>query len=860
MVTCLKQSGKFVVPYQASAPYRMRYLARGLLIWSVLCICCLNAVHAATTELGARDFDNLKVIDLIDLYRQQGFEIVYSTDLVNKNWVILVSPPHKPPLERLSGVLKHFGLELQLIDRDHWLITLASPKAVVVEGQVLDTFSTPVPAASIEFADQYVTTDERGSFSVRQLPGSYTLIVSAAGFLTQRHDLVLPLEPGETIEITMHPDEVMEDIIVTASRYELNKQISGESRHLLTRRQIDNAPSLGDDPIRAVNTLPGTATIGFSSRPRVRGGTQDEVLVLFDDLELIEPFHLKDFQNLFSTLNPGTIQSVDFYTGGFPARFGNRLSGVLDITTQNVSRKFGGELGLTLFSTSALLYGSNASVDWLAAARRGNLDVITDIVNPDVGDPSYSDAILRVGKNFKDNSRIELTLLNYTDEINFDKDDSMADSDIDNDYLWLEWTKVWNDDLVTKTIISKAKVKHRRSGIADDEDKLTGSVTDSRDIRLTELKHSIDWKLNDKVLIDSGFYVKDNEAEYLYASQASRGLLADVLGNDTEVEVNHDVDFDGISSGIYLSAIIQVTNEVTIQPGIRFDSQEYTSNNSDTQLSARFGLLYKPTENSEYRFSAGRFFQPQGIHELQTTDGMTTFFPAQQSDHIILSYRYSFDELFSINSEIYYKETESDKPRFENMFNPFVLLPEIESDRIRIDAWRTVAKGIEVSISSDPTDPMSWWVNYSLAKVSDKVNGDWKPRTWDQHHTINAGMDWEMEGWNLAITSSWHSGWAETLLPGAIPAETVVDVDRIRNENRHREFWSINFRLSHEWNPSDMTFIAFIEVANVFNRSHSGGTDFEVEEDEEDEDIWLISGDQENLLPMSTSVGIIWRF
>ncbi len=202
--------------------------------------------------------------------------------------------------------------------------------------------------------DQWVVVPERGNAIVKDVPAS----------------------PG------------LEAIVVTASRYELEGG-NAAAVYRLDAAQIAASPSFGGDSLRVIHRLPGAASLGVSTRPNIRGGDNDELLVVFDGLELIEPFHMRDFQSMFSSLNPRTIQRVEYFTGGFPARYGNKLSGVLDIAAEEQFEKAGGELGLSNYWASALLFSEWGEVQGVMSARRGNVDLALDVVNPDVGAPRF---------------------------------------------------------------------------------------------------------------------------------------------------------------------------------------------------------------------------------------------------------------------------------------------------------------------------------------------------------------------------------------------------------------------------------------------------------------------------------------
>jgi|TARA_Y100000310_G_scaffold339492_1_gene432326 hypothetical protein len=808
-------------------------------------------------DLSSVDFEGRTLVELIELYRSEGFEIVYSSDLVRPNWRLDAAPSPGLPYDRLQSVLRSFGLQLEKLGPSNWLVTRAGALAATLKGVVVDRFRIPVVDAKVTIGDVVERSDALGMFEFQLEPGNYAVRTLAEGYQDSVQNIRIGEQREQRVQLLLSATEAIEDVIVTASRYELSNALAA-SQHQLTRAQIENAPTLGDDAIRAINTLPGSANIGFSSRPRVRGGVDDEILVLFDGVELIEPFHLKDFQSLFSTFNPGTIRSVDFYTGGFPARYGNRMSAVLDIATQNVGQEFGGEITISTFSASVLGFGRSSSSDWLAAVRRGTLDVITDIVNPEVGDPSYYDALVRIGRNFDSGARLEFSALNYTDNIELNLNDLSAASEIKNNYQWVKWEDEWLTELVATTILSAARIEHRRAGIADDPDKSVGTLTDRRDFSYFGIKQQIEWKLSEDLLLDGGLYLNQQRADYRFEAVAEIGEIASLLGLEAEIDQQIDKDLDGLAAGLYLSTTIVLSDQTTLQSGLRFDLQTFLPSGSQHQLSPRFSLLHEFDELRKLRISLGRFYQPQGIHELQAPDNIDRFFKPQRSDHVILSYQDTVRTNIEFKTEIFYKRIKITKPRFENLFNPFVVLPEIAQDRIRIDADRAYAKGLEIALANATDAQPYWWLNYAYAKVEDRVDGQWIPRRWDQRHTVNAGVNWQFARWNLSTAAAWHSGWAASRLPSALPLDSEVSVNGIRSNDRYRNFGTLNVRLSRDYSFARSSLTAYIEMANVVNRRNEGGVDYEVE-DETDEFI-LLERDVEPVIPLTTSIGFIWRF
>ena len=118
----------------------------------------------------------------------------------------------------------------------------------------------------------------------------------------------------------------IERITVSASRYEIGRDVAS-SRFRLDRRTIRTMPDLGEDPLRAAHRLPGAAASGASAKTHFRGGENTEVGIVLNGKKLFEPFHVRDYQNIFSAIDSRAVEGVEVFTGGFPVRYGDRMSG-----------------------------------------------------------------------------------------------------------------------------------------------------------------------------------------------------------------------------------------------------------------------------------------------------------------------------------------------------------------------------------------------------------------------------------------------------------------------------------------------------------------------------------------------------
>ena len=165
-----------------------------------------------------------------------------------------------------------------------------------------------------------------------------------------------------------------------------------------------------------------------------------------------------------------------------------------------------------------------------------------------------------------------------------------------------------------------------------------------------------------------------------------------------------------------------------VQPCVRWDFQTYYDGKVRHQLSPRLGMAYEVSDKLDLRFSLGRFFQPEALHELQILDGETEYFAPQRSDHFVLGLDWQGDKARFV-ADIYYKNYRIQKRRYENIFNPFVLLPELEPDRVGISPAKAFAQGIDLDLAYVFSPDLNTSLRYSYMSAKDRLNGTWVPQT-----------------------------------------------------------------------------------------------------------------------------------
>ncbi len=171
-----------------------------------------------------------------------------------------------------------------------------------------------------------------------------------------------PRSPWRLFEAVAKLDE----IIVMASRYDVSNDLQPSATYF-SRDDIEALASLGDDTLRVAHRLPGVASNEFSARPYVRGGDTNEFAVLLDGVRLIEPYHFRDFEDIVSAVDQRVVDTVAIHAGGFPAEYGDALSGLMVIEPREPTA-LAHEIGVSVLYTSLLSSGTFADgrASWLA--------------------------------------------------------------------------------------------------------------------------------------------------------------------------------------------------------------------------------------------------------------------------------------------------------------------------------------------------------------------------------------------------------------------------------------------------------------------------------------------------------------
>ncbi len=804
--------------------------------------------------LGAKADASIALIDALTILRTQGYEIFYSNDLVTPSQRISIGVVDFDSVEKALPAL---GLRFTR-SGDSWLVESAPAAASSLTVRIVSASGEPIDKIEYQTPGDHkahVATASGDRFELK-LPSR-----SAAAVTIHAHDhhsqtISVPAAANDVV--VLQPLTRIENVIVTGSRHVLPSGIGQNSAITLSAEELDTTPTLAGDAMRTTNTLPGMASVGISAKPLVRGGVDDETLTLLDGVELFDPYHLEDFQSFFSSIDSALVSEINVYTGGFPARYGNRMSGVVDVSTHQTDIVPRTELGVSVLATFANTRGvsDDKTTDWLASARRGNLELLADWLDPHWGSPKFDDAYVRVGHRFSDQVKAYAGFIASRDNISITDDEEVAGSDIDTTYWFTRFDVNHSDSLRSSTLLTYATSDRDKTEENIEPDVSVGFLRYSQETRKYVLRSDFTYS-RETSLIEFGVNAEYGQSQYDAAARIDRGPIGALLGGPQIKTFDIHTDPSGWSGGAYWSGEFWVSDRIALQPGIRWDFQNYYANGFPSQVSPRLGVRWNATDTTSLRFSMGRYYQPEGIQEMKVTDGVDHFLSPQQSDHYVgsLSWNPRSDVQFEV--EGYYKDYEATRVRFQNLFDPFVLLPELAPDRVAITSTRARVLGVDVQMRMDMTVALSSTLHYSYLDADDRIGGRWEPRGWSQRHTAQAALVWQSGTSSLSGRITWHSGWRTSRLPDSVPIGTQVPLATIYDNATLDDYVSLDISASHTWHYGRASITVQADVTNALDRANHGGVDYSF--DESATDLRLFRSN-ETLLPWVPTIGVSVAF
>jgi len=504
-------------------------------------------------------------------------------------------------------------------------------------------------------------TNKKGYYVLNiSRPGSYTLEVSMIGFSTQRIPFrIAAQEEDFPLNVALEKTGVeLQRIVVTAAPEEDNIYSPPQIRIGTIRQNPEDIQKVvavvEADVFRSVLALPGVTPISdFSAGLYVRGGSPDQNLILLDDIDVYNPNH---FGGVFSTFNTDAVESVELIKGGYPAKYGGRLSSVLDVTNRQGNRNYHqGVARLSAISTSATLEGpwriGGQHGSYMASFRRTYLELMKQFV--DLPDYYFYDGHAKLNWDLDSRNKFSASAYFGRDDLTFDFGSELK-LDWGNQTFTTQWVRLFNPTLFAHFIIAGSRFESNFS-VSNEE----GSNSISRHNGIDDLstKGMLSWKPNNEHQLDFGYELKWNQTIFK-------------MDTDTQYDPNAlpDVDAKSLLSAVYAQDVWDINDFWTLQPGFRLSWYKTLSVNlpnsphaSYLNLEPRVSLRRKLDVAENVYVNYGRYYQYLTLMSMEVSTPFDIWYPMDGSlrpgisDHYTVGYKNELSRSFGFDFEVYYK-------------------------------------------------------------------------------------------------------------------------------------------------------------------------------------------------------------
>ncbi|MCW3090091.1 MAG: TonB-dependent receptor [Ferruginibacter sp.] len=704
---------------------------------------------------------------------------------------------------------------------------------LILTGYVKDAKTgEPVIGANlnVEKPSVNVLTDQYGYFSISLPRGRHTINIQSLGMRDTRRQIQIYSDGKMNIDLQ---NQVLTIKNVTIAAQKIgNVKSTQMGLQKIDIKTIKQVPVVfGEaDILRVVTTLPGVKTVGEASTGlNVRGGSADQNLILFNEATIYNPSH---FFGMFSAFNPEVVKDVELYKSSIPARYGGRLSSVLNINSREGNKKkLAGGAGLGLLTSRFNLEGPliKDKTSFIIGARTTYANWMLKLL-PDQYKNSkagFFDLNLNITHEVNKKNTVYFTGYMSKDRFNLNSDTAYGYKNIN---LSLKWKHIFSSKL--------------NSLVTGGQDQYNYSIYSTRlplnaykmgfDIHQTYFRAHFTYFLNNQHSIDFGvnsIYYKLNPG-YFNPNGKESLVKPDQLDAEQALE-----------SALYVNDRYNITSSFTVEGGIRYSVYNYlgpktvntyvhglpiTESNMTGTVAYEKGKFIKNYSGPEYRVSARYAFsdsfsikaafnsQRQYIHMLSNTAAMAPTDIWKLSDPSI---RPQYGEQVSLglyknfkantietSLEVYYKKI-SNYLDYKSGAN-LVLNHHIETDVI---GTKGKAYGIEFLVKK-LTGKLNGWISYTWSRIllqqddplaGELINrGDFYPANYDKPHDITMIGNYRVtHRFSLSLNATYSTGRPITLPIGRFyygGAARTLYADR--NAYRIPDYFRTDFSMNIDGN------------------------------------------------------------
>jgi hypothetical protein len=696
-----------------------------------------------------------------------------------------------------------------------------------VRGRVLsEDKNNPVAGVRTEIYELNVKTftDTGGVFIFKDVPsGNYLLKFSCEGYLNKTVPIIVDsITSKKDFIVLLHPFESVTDTINVQGEYFKKDPEVNTGNTYAVYEELRKVPGAVEDIIKYFQSSPGVSSGNDMDNDIIcRGGSPTENLTLIDGIEIQNPNHYGppgSTSGALSYINLKMIQEVDFYAGGFPVKYGDRLSSVMDIKFREGARdRHHRDLNLSVAGFGGFFEGPiNSKSSYMFSIRRSYLELLKHQLNTPLL-PDYWDINLKLNYDFsskeklslvgvfafdrarpykpedvKSNEKVDLKLLTYG--LNYSKSGHNTDFKFILSHNYDDYDAIYD--------YFNLKIKQHRISVR------TEFVYNSpRDF-------SIDMFYGNK-------FIGGNYDVYASRGISYTGYLLDDVRYKTDL-LTYDI-FGGFNFTYRL-----FKKRLTANAGIRFDYLDYMT--YGLCISPRAGLSYKFSDITSLNLNIGYYYQPpEFIWMLAYPKNKKLFYI--KSNQVVLGVEHFFRSDFRVNVETYYKFYNNYPVSVYDPFYMFIsnttgIYPEFLSESV--SKGRGYFAGIDFSIQKKNSGPGFYgYLTYSYTKSKFyAMSGGPQVSDFDFGSQLTAIAGWKLKSsWAFSMRIRYYDGKPYTSFDSLLSVQSgrgIYDMSNYQNA-KLPYYLRIDARIDKEFYLGSSKLILYAEVQNILNRTNIWG-------------------------------------
>ncbi len=711
-------------------------------------------------------------------------------------------------------------------------------------------------------SDQSTTTDDKGEFTLENVPiGPLDLYITTVSYGLVKKTITVKDGENRDVVIALNEDAaaLTESVTITADPYE-TAQSNAASEQTLNKSELQSLSSiLLGDPVRAAQALPGaTANDDFRSEFAIRGAGFDRVGLYLDGVLTDNFVHTlnggyPDTGSL-SVINADSVESLSLMSGAFPAKYGDRTGGILDIETRDGNRvKPTGRFTGSLSGLSGVVDGPFASGrgSYLIAGRKSYIGYLLRKINDEnhfTNNPpvlGFADVQGKVIYDLTERNQVGFSLIagKFTFDRNRDRDllgpDTVFRGTSRNLLFNAYWSYTPNPRLLWQTRFFGLRTNFKN--------------TNNQDLNILDGKRTqygarsdVNFTTQSRHRIETGVYIRSlkerSVSEFLNFSTGKLDIFNLLNHQGTEASFYAQDTWTNESLGLSLTGGGRV---------------EHSSSTGETLFSPRGSLTWAIDDDWKVRAAAGQYFQFPDFPQMFGRLGNPAL-KAARSTHYNASIERRFGDRIRFLAEVYDRE---DDNLFFGLSEPRLLGNVATFDFFPIqNSLRGHARGLELTLQRRSANKLTGWISYaySRTKLHDSQTGLTFISDTDQRHTVNVYGSYRFtETWNLS--SEWRYGSGQPV-PGFFrQAGNQIGqgyfLSNERNATRLPAYSRLDFRLNKAFLFKNWKLTLNGELINALNRENLRYAGFDYFDFS-----GRVYGQLDRVLPRLPSAGIVVEF